>query len=85
MDSASHGAGRQMSRKKAKSSFTWSEAKDLLAKRGVHLISAGLDEVPMAYKNIDAVMSQQTDLVATIARFDPKLVKMAPAGERPED
>lgn len=85
MNSASHGAGRQMSRKKATASFTWSETKALLAKRGVNLISAGLDEVPMAYKNIDAVMSQQTDLVEKIARFDPKLVKMAPAGERPED
>jgi tRNA-splicing ligase RtcB len=49
------------------------------------LISAGIDEVPMAYKNIETVMEAQSDLVEIIARFDPKLVKMSPAGERPED
>ena len=51
----------------------------------VNLISAGLDEVPMAYKDIDEVMDAQSDLVQKVARFDPRLVKMAPAGERPED
>ena len=84
LNSAAHGAGRRMSRKKAKESFTWSEAKKLLAERGVTLLSAGLDEVPMAYKDIDEVMAAQSDLVETLARFDPKLVRMAPAG-RPED
>jgi tRNA-splicing ligase RtcB len=83
--SAAHGAGRKMSRKAAKSRYTWADAKRVLDKRGVVLISAGLDEVPMAYKDIEAVMAAQSDLVKPIARFDPKLVKMAPAGERPED
>ena len=85
LDSASHGAGRVMSRKKAKESFTWSETKKLLEERGVELLSAGLDEVPMAYRDIDAVMEAQRDLVEPLARFFPRLVKMAPAGERPED
>jgi len=49
------------------------------------LISAGLDEVSMAYKNIREVMAAQSDLVTTFGQFDPKLVKMAPSGERPED
>ena len=49
------------------------------------LLSAGLDEVPMAYKDIDAVMAAQADLVEVLARFDPRLVKMAPNGEPPED
>jgi tRNA-splicing ligase RtcB len=49
------------------------------------LLSAGLDEVPMVYKDIDAVMAAQADLVEPIARFLPRIVKMAPAGERPED
>jgi len=53
--------------------------------RGVTLISAGLDEVPIAYKNIREVMADQSDLVTTLGQFDPKLVKMAPSGERPED
>ena len=51
----------------------------------MELLSAGLDEVPMAYKEIDQVMRDQADLVRTVARFDPKLVKMSPAGEPPED
>jgi tRNA-splicing ligase RtcB len=85
LDSASHGAGRRMSRKAAKESFTWSAAKKYLNERGVDLISAGLDEVPMAYKEIDAVMADQADLVRPIARFDPKLVKMAPGDEPAED
>lgn len=83
--SASHGAGRSLSRKKAKESFTWSEAKKFLDARGVTLVSAGLDEVPMAYKDINEVMSAQQDLVDILARFEPKIVKMAPSGEPPED
>jgi tRNA-splicing ligase RtcB len=74
-----------MSRKAAKQAFTWHDARTVLAERGVELISAGLDELPMAYKDIETVMAAQTDLVQPIARFDPKLVKMAPPGERPED
>ena len=85
LNSASHGAGRRMSRKKAKETYTWHDAKKFLNANGVRLLTAGLDEVPMAYKDIDEVMAAQSDLVDTIARFDPKIVKMAPAGERPED
>lgn len=85
LDSASHGAGRAMSRQAAKSKYRWSDVKDVLDRRGVHLISAGLDEAPMAYKDIDAVMAAQADLVRPVGRFFPRLVKMAPAGERPED
>jgi tRNA-splicing ligase RtcB len=51
----------------------------------VALLSAGLDEVPMVYKDIDEVMSAQSDLVEPVAKFQPKIVKMAPAGEKPED
>lgn len=83
--SASHGAGRLMSRRKAKQSFTWSDTKKLLAERGVEVLSAGLDEVPMAYRNIDQVMASQRDLVEPLARFFPRIVKMAPPGERAED
>jgi tRNA-splicing ligase RtcB len=85
LNSAAHGAGRRMSRKAAKQAFTWHDARTVLAERGVELISASLDELPMAYKDIETVMAAQTDLVQPIARFDPKLVKMAPPGERPED
>jgi tRNA-splicing ligase RtcB len=83
--SASHGAGRVMSRKKALESFTWSGTKKLLKERGVDLLSSGLDEVPGVYKDIHTVMAAQTDLVEVLGRFDPKLVKMCPAGEKAED
>lgn len=85
LDSAAHGAGRVMSRKKAKESFRWNHVKPTLEKAGVTLLSAGLDEVPGVYKDIEQVMADQSDLVTKVARFDPKMVKMAPAGERPED
>jgi tRNA-splicing ligase RtcB len=85
LDSASHGAGRVMSRKAANEKFNWKDVNRFLRERGVTLISAGLDEVPMAYKNIRQVMAAQNDLVTVLGQFDPKLVKMAPSGERPED
>ncbi len=85
LNSASHGAGRAMSRKAANGKFNWKDVNRFLRERGVTLISAGLDEVPMAYKDIREVMAAQSDLVTVLGQFDPKLVKMAPAGERPED
>jgi tRNA-splicing ligase RtcB (3'-phosphate/5'-hydroxy nucleic acid ligase) len=85
LNSAAHGAGRRMSRTKAKALFTWDVAQRFLRDRGVTLLSAGLDEVPMAYKDIDEVMAAQSDLVEPLARFEPRLVKMAPSGEPPED
>jgi tRNA-splicing ligase RtcB len=39
----------------------------------------------MVYKDIHAVIAAQHDLVEPLATFQPRLVKMAPAGERPED
>ncbi|MBI3987488.1 MAG: RtcB family protein, partial [Lentisphaerae bacterium] len=85
MNSAAHGAGRRMSRTAVKRTYTWADGRKFLADHDVVLISAGLDEVPMGYKDIEAVMAAQSDLVEIVARFDPKLVKMAPEGERAED
>ena len=85
MHSAAHGAGRVMSRRQAKRIYRWSHVRKLLDDRGVMLLSAGIDEAPFVYKDINSVMAQQEDLVHTVARFDPKLVKMAPEGERSED
>ncbi len=82
--SAAHGAGRVMSRKAAKKRFRWADVRQLLEKKGVELMSAGLDEVPGVYKDIHTVMAAQSDLVEIVARFDPRLVKMAPGG-RAED
>ena len=67
----------RMATPKAQFSFGWDFSPRLL--------SAGIDEVPHAYKDIEGVMAAQADLVETLGRFDPRLVKMAPEGERPED
>lgn len=77
-NSCSHGAGRLMSRTAAFRQLTESNLKKLLEERGVHLISGSLDESPEVYKNIESVMAQQKDLVDVLARFEPRLVKMAP-------
>ncbi|WP_013626403.1 RtcB family protein [Rubinisphaera brasiliensis] len=85
LHSASHGAGRRMSRTKAKSQFNFGSIRKTLRERGIDVLSAGADEVPGVYKNIEAVMAEQQDLVTPIARFDPKLVKMCGDGSRAED
>lgn len=79
LNSASHGAGRMMSRSKAKQQLTMSEVKKFLQDKGVNLIGGDLDEAPMAYKDIHTVMAAQQDLVEVIARFTPKIVRMAEA------
>lgn len=83
--SASHGAGRRLSRKKAREAARWSRLREELSARGVEVLSAGLDECPAAYKDIEEVMGAQRDLVRAVAKFMPRIVKMAPEGERPED
>ena len=85
LNSASHGAGRVMSRTKALQSFAWSSVKKQLAAAGVELLSAGLDEVPDVYKDIHSVMAAQTDLIEVLGKFEPRIVKMCPAGEKAED
>ena len=85
LDSASHGAGRAMSRTAAREKFRWDHFKQMFARAGVQLLSAGIDEAPGVYKDIHQVMAAQRDLVDVVARFDPKIVKMADAGEKPED
>ncbi len=74
--SASHGAGRVHSRSACKKQFTQSEVKSVLKDAGVELIGGGIDEAPMAYKDIDRVMRNQTDLVEVIGSFTPKIVRM---------
>jgi len=82
INSASHGAGRQMSRTKAMSNITKAALKAILQEKGVSLIGAGLDEAPMAYKDIHQVMAAQEDLVSVVAKFTPKMVRMADDGSR---
>jgi len=84
MDSASHGAGRRMSRTAARDKYNFRAVQKDLEAKGVHVISAGADEVPYVYKNILEVMAAQQDLVDVLARFDPRIVKMSDDG-RSED
>ena len=65
--SCSHGAGRSMSRTKAKKMFTIAD--QIRATEGVECRKDAdvIDEIPMAYKPIDDVMAAQSDLVEIVA------------------
>lgn len=65
-DSCSHGAGRTMSRTEAKRRFTVED--QIKATEGVECRKDAevIDEIPMAYKDIDAVMHAQSDLVEVV-------------------
>jgi len=76
LNSASHGAGRALSRTKAKNSTTNSALKKLLKSEGIELIGGSLDESPIAYKDIHQVMSFQKQLVNIEGKFFPKIVRM---------
>lgn len=74
--SASHGAGRAMSRQRAKESMTVSALKKLLSQAEVTLIGGSVEENPLAYKDIEKVIAAQTALVETQGRFMPCIVRM---------
>lgn len=76
LNSASHGAGRKMSRTKAIQSVTEKQFKEVLQKHDVKLLGGGLDESPFAYKDIEEVMESQHNLVSVLGKFTPKIVKM---------
>jgi tRNA-splicing ligase RtcB len=76
LNSASHGAGRLFSRRKCKETFTQSEIKKVLQAHDVALLGGNIDEAPMAYKNINTVMANQTELVDILGTFTPKIVRM---------
>lgn len=77
LHSASHGAGRLLSRSQARNSITAKQMRDLLLQHDVTLLGGGIDEAPFAYKDIHTVMQQQTELVDVVGSFFPKIVRMA--------
>ena len=77
LESASHGAGRLMSRKAALNSISKSTRDEYLRERGVTLLGGGMDESPQAYKPIDSIISAQRDLVDVMGKFMPRIVRMA--------
>lgn len=76
INSASHGAGRQMSRGACKNSISKSEMSKILDSYQVELIGGSVDEAPMAYKDIEKVISLQQELVNVLGTFTPKIVRM---------
>lgn len=82
LNSASHGAGRQLSRSAALKSVTREDLNAKLDKHGVTLIGGGLDEAPFAYKDIREVMRSQEELVDIVGTFNPKIVKMDSSAPR---
>ncbi|MFD8561078.1 RtcB family protein [Streptosporangium canum] len=68
-NSASHGAGRRMSRSKAKKTFTLADLKAQTDGVECRKDTGVIDEIPGAYKDIQSVMAAQTDLVEVVARL----------------
>lgn len=76
LNSASHGAGRKFSRKQARETTTKSAMNELLSKNGVTLYGGSIEESPIAYKDIERVISAQNELVNIEGTFMPKVVRM---------
>ncbi|HEX3774723.1 MAG TPA: RtcB family protein [Polyangiaceae bacterium] len=68
-ESASHGAGRRMSRSQAKKSFTVADLAHQTEGVECRKDHGVIDEAPKAYKNIDRVMEQQAELVEIVAEL----------------
>jgi len=82
LQSASHGAGRKMGRRVALNSISKRDRDTYLRERGVILLGGAIDEAPQVYKDIDAVISAQDELVEILGKFFPRIVRMADeAGE----
>jgi tRNA-splicing ligase RtcB len=77
INSASHGAGRKLGRKQAFDKLDPKQWQKLLNNRSITLLGGSLDEAPQAYKDIDEVMAAQADLVEVVAKFMPRIVRMA--------
>lgn len=75
--SASHGAGRCSGRKEALRRFSRRQLDDVVRRAGVLLLGGGVDEIPLAYKDIREVMAVQQDVVRVRAVFFPRIVRMA--------
>ena len=69
--SSSHGAGRVLSRKKAKNTLKLDDFKSTMGDVTANISKHTLDESPMAYKNIFEVMHNQQDLVEIITHVKP--------------
>ncbi|MDG4775167.1 RtcB family protein [Solwaraspora sp. WMMD792] len=67
--SASHGAGRRMSRSKAKKTYTVDDLAEQTAGVECRKDAGVVDEIPAAYKDLDQVLAEQADLVEVVAHL----------------
>ncbi len=71
-----------MGRRAAINSISKAARDEYLHQRGITLLGGGRYESPQAYKNIEAVIATQHELVEVIGKFTPRVVRMAEeAGE----
>ena len=75
--SASHGAGRTMSRQDARNTFSRYAMNKFLAERNITLIGGTTEEAPLAYKDIEQVMTAQSELVNIEGKIIPRIVRMS--------
>ena len=76
LNSASHGAGRAMSRADATQRFTMSAVRRQLRQRCVTLVGGSIEECSDAYKDIETVIACQSALIDIQGRFMPRIVRM---------
>lgn len=76
LNSASHGAGRKMSRTEAREKITKASMHANLAQHKTTVIGGSVEEASMAYKDIEVVMQNQQNLVKIEGSFTPKIVRM---------
>lgn len=76
LKSASHGAGRIMSRSQARKQITRNMIRSYLKERDITLFGGDTDEAPHVYKRIDDIIAAQDDLIRVVARFTPRIVRM---------
>jgi len=69
--SASHGAGRKMSRKKANESITEEMAQEAMKGIVFGRFNGKTDEAPQAYKDIEEVVSNELDLIKPVVKLQP--------------
>lgn len=81
INSASHGAGRLMSRSTARQTITKHMRNAYLKERGITLIGGDIDESPQAYKSISDVIKAQSELVDIVGEFKPIMVRMDGKGK----
>lgn len=67
--SSPHGAGRSYSRSRARKTFTVQQLREAMAGIEYRDTDAFIDEIPAAYKDIDQVMADASDLVEVVRRF----------------